>query len=201
MRNEENLKDLVLLKPDFIGFIFYKKSKRWIEHPVQISYPNKTKKVGVFVNEAIDELLAKIQQFELDFIQLHGDETPAYCKKLKQIELLRKNGVELIKAFSVDKDFNFDKVEAFAPHCNLFLFDTKGEDYGGTGRKFDWSVLKSYKGSTPFLLSGGISLGDVEEIRSMKHSSFVGVDINSGFEKAPAMKNIEMIKEFKNKLI
>lgn len=195
MRDKENISGLLALKPDYIGFIFYDKSKRFVTDFPQIEIPSTTKKVGVFVNESIDEIIDKVIKYKLDFVQLHGNETPEYCEKLA------KQKIKIIKAFSVDEDFNFDLTLPFEEQVSLFLFDTKGKEYGGNGVKFNWELLQNYKGKTLFLLSGGVTKNDAEEIKKFKHPALLGIDINSGFELEPALKNIYEIKEFKSRLL
>lgn len=195
MRDKENISGLMTLKPDYIGFIFYDKSKRFVADFPQIEIPSSVKKVGVFVNETIDEIIEIVKKHKLDFVQLHGDETSDYCEKLAL------QNIKIIKAFSVDENFDFSAIKSFEKHVALFLFDTKGKNYGGNGIKFNWDLLQNYKGKTPFLLSGGITKNDAEEIKKMKHPAFLGIDINSGFEIEPGLKNIKEIKEFKNRLL
>ncbi|MFA5297742.1 MAG: phosphoribosylanthranilate isomerase [Lutibacter sp.] len=195
MRDSKNISELMTLKPDFIGFIFYDKSLRNVTDFPQIEIPLSTKKVGVFVNETIEHIVKKVNQYQLDFVQLHGKETITYCEKLA----LQK--IKTIKAFSVDEQFDFSVVKPFEKHVSLFLFDTKGKNYGGNGIKFNWDLLQKYKGKTPFLLSGGITKNEVEEIKKFKHPAFLGIDINSGFEIEPGLKNTDEIKEFKSRLI
>ncbi|MBE0422717.1 MAG: phosphoribosylanthranilate isomerase [Lutibacter sp.] len=195
MRDKENISGLLALKPDFIGFIFYDKSKRFVADFPQIEIPSATKKVGVFVNQTIEEIAEKANNHTLDFVQLHGNETPEFCEKLAT-----KN-IKIIKAFSVDENFDFSATKPFEKGVSLFLFDTKGNNYGGNGIKFNWELLQNYTGKTPFLLSGGISKNDSEEIKKFKHPAFLGIDINSGFELEPGLKNIKEIKEFKNLLV
>ncbi|NOR27849.1 MAG: phosphoribosylanthranilate isomerase [Lutibacter sp.] len=196
MRNSENVSSLLVLKPDFVGFIFYNKSKRFVADFPEVEFPSDVKKVGVFVNESEGEIIKKVNQYQLDFVQLHGDETPQFCDKLKSSQ-----EVKIIKAFSVDGKFDFDETKAFENYCSYFLFDTKGVNYGGNGIKFNWEILQNYKGNIPFLLSGGISKNDVLEVNKINHLNFIGVDVNSGFEIEPALKNIEKLKEFKNNLV
>ena len=217
MRDAENISELIKLEPDYIGFIFYSKSKRFVTNFPKIEIPSKIKKVGVFVNESIETVLEIVQNHQLDAVQLHGNETPEYIDELRKVichseqseesiksEILRftqnDKEIELFKAFSVDDNFDFTKTEAYQKVCDYLLFDTKGKDYGGNGVKFNWQVLDNYNGETPFLLSGGISKVDAEEIKKISHSAFAGVDINSGFEIKPALKNIANIKEFKQNL-
>ena len=216
MRNSENISNLLTLKPDFIGFIFYKKSKRFVTDFPQIQFPEETKKVGVFVSETIENVIATVEKYKLDFVQLHGNETSEYCENIIKMvtersrsESITKSVIstplnqqfKIIKAFSIDKNFDFNNTKQYKNYCDYFLFDTKGKEYGGNGVKFNWEILKNYKGKTPFLLSGGISKNDANEIKKIKHPAFVGVDINSGFEIEPALKNINEIKEFKNNLL
>jgi len=210
MREVENIQSLLTLKPDFIGFIFYKKSKRYVVDFPQVNFPKGIKKVGVFVNENIEVILGKVNQYQLNVVQLHGNETPEYCYNLKlnngHLERSRKivsesQSIEIIKAFSVDKNFSFNLTKPYENSCDYFLFDTKGINYGGNGIKFNWEILQNYRGKVPFLLSGGVTKNDVESIRKIDHPAFEGVDINSGFEIQPGLKNIQEIKEFKNMLI
>jgi phosphoribosylanthranilate isomerase len=195
MRESENISELMTLKPNYIGFIFYEQSKRFVSDFPQIEIPSSVKKVGVFVNGSIDRIIEKANKHSLDFVQLHGDETVEYCE-----ELAKKN-IKIIKAFSVDENFDFSAIDFFEKHVSLFLFDTKGKNYGGNGVKFNWELLQNYTGKTPFLLSGGISRSDAAEIKKFKHPAFLGIDINSGFELEPGLKNINEIKEFKSLLI
>jgi len=203
MKYEDNIKALSSVKPDFVGFIFYKKSKRYLGDE-NLLLDNKhfiedyaIQKVGVFVNESIEEILNIAQQFQLNVVQLHGDEQPEMCKKLRQ-------HYKVSKAFSVgvsDEQFNFEQTKAYEAHCDYFLFDTKTKLYGGSGKKFNWEILNNYKGNTPFFVAGGISLQDVDNLKLIQHPQFFGVDINSGFEIEPGLKNIEQIKEFKQQLV
>ncbi len=201
MRDAENISELVKLNPDFIGFIFYNKSKRFVSDFPEVDIPNSIKKVGVFVNETIENITKIVIKYNLDIIQLHGDETPKYCANICNSILLQEfKPLEIVKAFSVDKSFNFEETEKYKTYCNYFLFDTKGKNYGGTGIKFDWSILKNYRGNTPFFLSGGISKNDVESIRDFKHKMLFALDVNSGFEIEPGLKNIDDLKIFKQNL-
>ena len=195
MRNSENISALMTLKPDYIGFIFYAQSKRFVADFPKIEIPASVKKVGVFVNETVDEIIEKANQYKLDFVQLHGNETAEFCEKLS----VKK--IKIIKAFSVDENFDFSAIKPFENYISLFLFDTKGKNYGGNGIKFNWDLLQNYKGKTPFLLSGGITKNDATEIKKIKHPAFLGIDINSGFELESGLKNIKEIKEFKNRLL
>ena len=186
MRDAENISELVKLKPEFIGFIFYNKSKRFVSDFSQVDFPEGIKKVGVFVNETIENILEIVYKYQLDLVQLHGNESSEFCKKLinaftersqsektRHSQLVSKSHeLEIIKAFSVDEYFNFESTVAFKKSCDYFLFDTKGTNYGGNGVKFNWEILQKYNGKVPFLLSGGISKDDVEEIQKIQHSAF-----------------------------
>ena len=221
MRDAENISELIKLEPDYIGFIFYSKSKRFVTNFPKIEIPSKIKKVGVFVNESIETVLEIVQNHQLDAVQLHGNETPEYIDELRKVichseqseesiksEILRftqnDKEIELFKAFSLDENFDFTKTEAYQKVCDYLLFDTKGKDYGGNGVKFNWQVLDNYKGELPYMLSGGITKDDSQAIlsflRRQESEKCIGVDINSGFEIEPALKNIANIKEFKQKL-
>ena len=210
MRDSDNIQSLLVLKPDFVGFIFYNKSKRFVADFPEVNFPKGIKKVGVFVNETIEEVIKKVTDYKLDCVQLHGNELPEYCEELRHSELVTElnrsvvsesHSIQILKAFSVDDTFDFSKTNQYQKVCDYFLFDTKGKDYGGNGVKFNWQVLENYKGATPFLLSGGITKNDVSEIKKIKHTAFAGIDINSGFEIEPALKNINNIKDFKINLL
>ncbi len=226
MRNQENVSSLLALKPDFVGFIFYPKSKRYVTQFPQVKFPEKTKKVGVFVNENIETILEKVKKHQLNAVQLHGNETREFCQKLINTFTERSRNektrhsepaspagklvseshkLEIIKAFSVDENFDFNLTKPYENYCDYFLFDTKGKEYGGNGIKFNWEILHNYRGKVPFLLSGGISKEDSTAIsvflRRQESKLCIGIDINSGFEIEPALKNIKEIKEFKKSLI
>ena len=191
MKFAENRKQVEKLGVDFLGFIFYEPSKRFIgETPEMELFNSKTKKVGVFVDENVFEILGLAKNLGLDFIQLHGKENPKTCR------ILKSQGLKIIKAFSVNEKFNFSETKAFEKVADYFLFDTKTEIPGGSGEKFNWQILEQYEGHTPFFLSGGISLDDAKSIKKINHPKFTGVDLNSGFEDEPGLKNIERLKQF-----
>ncbi len=205
MRDAENISELVKLKPDYMGFIFYAKSKRFVANFPEVEIPSEIKKVGVFVNETVEKVLEIIAENKLDAVQLHGNESPEYCFQIRHSELVSESHpIEIFKAFSVDDDFDFSKTEAYQNVCDFLLFDTKGKEYGGNGVKFNWQVLDNYKGVLPYMLSGGITKNDAQAIlsflRRKESKKCIGVDINSGFEMEPALKNIANIKEFKQNL-
>ncbi|MEP1096943.1 MAG: phosphoribosylanthranilate isomerase [Cyclobacteriaceae bacterium] len=196
MKNAENIKQLVKQQPDFMGFIFYAKSPRFVSEPDEDLFsriPISIKKVGVFVNESLETILRLREKLGLDYVQLHGDEDLSFSKSLK------KNGVGIIKVFRLldSLPYSLPKYSGFSDY---FLFDTSTPEYGGSGRHFDWSILKSYNLETPFLLSGGITEGDIEEIKSMRLEKLVGIDVNSKFEVSPGMKNINMLRQLKERI-
>ncbi len=194
MRDTENIKELIAIQPDFIGFIFHEKSPRNVSEKLDINIPKTIKKVGVFVDKSNDFITKKTNTFKLDYIQLHGKETPIFCTKLN------KKGFKIIKAFRIKTDFNFDITKAYENSCDYFIFDAFGKYAGGNGITFNWNILQNYHGNTPFLLSGGINKTLTESIKKFKHPKYIGIDINSGFEIAPAKKNITEITEFKQKI-
>jgi phosphoribosylanthranilate isomerase len=199
MRESTNISELLKLSPDYMGFIFYAKSKRDVAGSLAIdllhSFPNTTEKVGVFVNAEIDFVKGKVKQFNLAMVQLHGDETPEYCFDLKS------NGVKVMKVFSVGNSFDFNQLEAFKPCVDFFLFDTKGKERGGNGELFDWSILKAYDQEIPFFLSGGIDLENLEQLSELKGMNLHAIDVNSKFETEPGLKDIERLKELKERLL
>ena len=191
MRDAANIKELEQLDIDWMGFIFYPGSPRYVGR--SLSYiPSKVQKIGVFVDQDPQIVRERAAQNRLDAIQLHGSEPPWYCINLHE------EGYKVIKSFGIDEDgfIPLAQLDAYEGKCDYFLFDRKTKLHGGSGRKFIWSRLAKYQGDTPFLLSGGISPEDVEEIKSFVHPRFAGIDINSRFEIEPALKDIEMIKTF-----
>lgn len=196
MKYPSNINDLAELPIDFIGMIFYPKSPRFVEDLTleDLSVlPPYVKRIGVFVNVELEQILDKANQYKLDLIQLHGNESPEFCKQLNNV-------IPVIKAFSISDMFDFEQTRLYEGLCHYFLFDTKTPNYGGSGKKFDCSILESYKGNTDFFLSGGISEKDVIEIRKIKHPKFQGLDLNSRFETEPGIKDISLLKKFINEL-
>jgi len=194
MRDPENVSGVVAARPNFIGFIFYPKSKRFVgfEPMPEILdiIPDSVKKVGVFVDETPEKVLDIYRNWKLDVVQLHGHETPDYCRQIQS------SGITVFKAFSVDESFDFTILEAYSTVCDYFLFDTKGQLPGGTGQKFNWQLLDNYNGDVPFFLSGGIGPDDLEAIRNFELPRWRGIDINSGFEIIPALKDVIKVKNF-----
>lgn len=202
LNDPANIEALAQLPIDFVGFIFYKKSPRnaldgklekWIAKNGNVL--GKIKRVGVFVNAEVEEILNKVHDFELDYVQLHGEESPEYCREIQSFwaaSTLRS--ARFIKAFPVDGNFDFARTQAYEGICSLFLFDTKTAQPGGSGVSFDWNLLEKYKGNTPFLLSGGIGEEDAAAIRGLNFPQLYGVDVNSRFEVKPGVKDVEMVK-------
>ena len=193
MREPVNLSEIEMLDVDFLGFIFYSQSLRYV--PENHKYVDavrrcKKTKIGVFVDESVDKILAKAKLFQLNGLQLHGSETVAMCRKLRQ------HGYFVIKTFPVATTTDFQQTERYINVCDFFLFDTKCTGYGGSGTRFDWSLLKFYQGETPFLLSGGLTPDCADDIKQLIHLQFVGIDLNSGFETSPAMKDVVRLKDF-----
>lgn len=193
LKNFKNIIDVLELNPDFVGFIYYKYSKRYVGECFETSglnnYKRNTKFVGVFVDEPIEKIKEIGQKNKLDFIQLHGNESVEYCKELSKY-------FSLIKTFSIADDFNFEATKDYETYCKYFLFDTFSKEYGGSGKAFDWQLLKKYSGTVPFFLSGGIDINNIPNIK--KHFPEVfAIDVNSKFEIEPAQKNINLLKQIK----
>jgi phosphoribosylanthranilate isomerase len=204
MKYPENMIEVAKLHPDYLGFIFYEKSARFFEGSIP-ELPKSIKKVGVFVNATLEEILEKVKKYNLDAIQLHGEETPEFCNALCHAELgSASHKIEIIKVFSIKDDFNFETIKPYESDCDFFLFDTKGKLPGGNGYAFDWTVLKDYPSTKPYFLSGGIGLEETENVlsflRRQESKYCYAIDVNSKFEIEPGLKNIELLKEFKNEL-
>ena len=193
MKYQDNIKSVADLQPDYLGFIFYEKSKRnFVNKIPEISY--EIKKTGVFVDASIEFILKKIKDHKLKAVQLHGYESPDFCK-----ELFKKQ-IEIIKVFSVDDNFDFEVLNNYEGVCDYFLFDTKGKERGGNGIIFNWEILKKYPLKKPYFLSGGIGLNEVENLKvflKSKASKYCyALDVNSKFEDKPGFKNIQNLKLF-----
>ncbi|MBU3009813.1 phosphoribosylanthranilate isomerase [Polaribacter vadi] len=223
MKYVENIQQVAELNPDYLGFIFYDNSKRNFEGIIP-EFSNSIKKTGVFVNEYVEIVISLVEEYRLDAIQLHGDESVEYIIKLKrqlaenralfieenkQIKkkknqhYISKNEVEIIKVFGIKDEFNFDVLQPYLDVVDFFLFDTKGKERGGNGTKFDWSVLEKYPYDKPFFLSGGIGPKDIEQIQIVRKTNLpiYALDVNSKFEMEPGRKKIEELKEFKKNVI
>jgi phosphoribosylanthranilate isomerase len=191
MTLQQNVDGLEALDVDYIGNIFYAKSSRSIHDVVD----SNAIKVGVFVKESIDVIASQVKEHGLSVVQLHGGELNEFCALVKEL------GVEVWKVFSVDDDFNFKELKNY-PNADLFLFDTKSPKHGGTGVKFNWELLNKIDNESPksYLISGGIGAGDAKEIKNLKLNNLIGLDLNSKFESAPGVKNLDLIKEFLKEL-
>ncbi|MFT6749055.1 MAG: phosphoribosylanthranilate isomerase [Flavobacterium sp.] len=222
MKFIENIQQVGALQPDYLGFIFYEKSKRNFEGIIP-ELPRSIKKTGVFVNEMLEIVISMVEEYHLEAIQLHGDESVEYIvalqnhlaerralfmaenkhqKKKKNKHFISDKKVEIIKVFGIKDTFNFDILKPYLPMIDFFLFDTKGKERGGNGVKFDWRVLEKYPFDKPFFLSGGIGLDDLEQIKIVAKSNLpvYMIDVNSKFESQPGLKNIEALKKFKQDL-
>ena len=194
MREPQNISEIVSCRPDLIGFIFSRTSKRFVgddfDPKIVKEIPATVRKVGVFVDSEIEAVQKTVGQYGLDMVQLHGHESTGYCGELK--ELLSQVGI--IKSFTIRDNFNWDELKPYEPSVSLFLFDNGG----GSGVRFNWKTLESYPLSTNFMLAGGISSYDTEEILNLKSKNdyLFGVDINSRFESSPAIKSCPQVKQF-----
>lgn len=190
MREAENIREVEALGIDMMGFIFWPKSKRYVsELPEYL--PKRCKRVGVFVDEDIEQVKRIANDFALDFIQLHGSESPDFVRSLNH---------RIIKAFNIATAEDLEQTKAYEGLVDYFLFDTKAQLPGGSGQQFDWNILDAYNGDTPFLLSGGIGLDDAERVKAFHHEKCIGIDLNSRFELAPGLKDVDEIKKFLEKV-
>lgn len=198
MKYEDNINAVAALAPDYLGFIFYEASVRNFSGEIP-NIPPSIRKVGVFVNEDINSIVEKVDYYQLNAIQLHGEETPNYIAQLK--EKLTQREIQLIKVFSIKDTFDFSLLEPFEGLCDYFLFDTKGKLPGGNGYTFDWSVLENYPSKTPFFLSGGIGITTIPQLKNFLDSNAakqcVAIDVNSRFETAPGKKDSTSLTSFK----
>lgn len=191
LKYPENINAVAALSPDFMGFICYSRSPRFIgelDEDILALLPDHILKTGVFVNASIERVNKTINKYDFEAVQLHGVESSEYCAMLR-------SKVIVIKAFGVDEQFDFGRLEAYANKVDFFLFDTKTPAHGGSGLSFDWAVLNQYTGDTPFFLSGGLGLDNLHEVGNIKHPMLYGVDLNSKFESAPAIKDIDKLKK------
>ena len=192
MREAENIRAIEALGVDWMGFIFWEHSSRSVsQRPAYL--PTRAKRVGVFVDAPLDVVCQHVETFGLDVVQLHGSESPAY---LHDLRTALAGAVLIVKAFSIATRDDLLQTSLYEGLADYFLFDTKAQLVGGNGRKFDWAVLAHYDGSTPFLLSGGIGPDDASRLSAFSHPRLAGIDLNSRFEAAPALKNVELLKQF-----
>ncbi|MBN2615566.1 MAG: phosphoribosylanthranilate isomerase [Bacteroidales bacterium] len=193
MCDADNVAAMAKVQPDLMGFIFHEASLRFCAQMPEVNLPSGIIRVGVFVNSSLNYILEKKQEFGLNLAQLHGQESPDFCREVSRY-------LPVMKAFNVHEDFDFLKVKAYEEICDYFLFDASGLRAGGNGIQFNWDLLQKFQGKTPFFLSGGIRPDSVMAIREFNHPSLAGIDINSGFEIRPGLKDIEKIKQFKYEL-
>ncbi len=209
LREPDNITAVSALAPAYLGFVFYPSSPRFAGKPSLSEWVSandellaKQELFGVFVNAEMDYVLNTVHDFRLDWVQLHGDESPGYCRELKllwSVDTLRK--ASIAKAFSITPDFDFNATNPYVGSCGLFIFDTGGQGaHGGTGKQWNWDKLKEYTGPVPFLLSGGIGPGDSEAINKLDHPQLRGIDVNSQFETEPGIKDTRQLELFLRKL-
>jgi phosphoribosylanthranilate isomerase len=199
MRDSANIIDLAQLKPDYLGLIFYSQSKRFaanLDKGILSALPDSIKLTGVFVNETIDEIISKIDEYDLNAVQLHGSESEIYCRQLRDLLSVRLpfKKLEIIKAFGISPGFDFNQLTQFNDVVDYFLFDTKTTEHGGSGIAFDWKILNQYKGMKPYFLSGGLSPVNIAEISNFIPEQLYGIDLNSKFELEPGLKDISSLK-------
>ena len=197
LTNPGNIEQLSTMQIDYMGFIFYKKSPRYINENISFEFarsiPKHIQKTGVFVNEDTYSIFNAIAHYDLDLVQLHGEETEVVCKELKPF-------VKVIKAFGINENFDLRTLGKYVPHVDYFLFDTYTKNYGGSGKQFDHRILKNYNYDIPFFLSGGIDENSIEAIKQLNHPQLLAIDINSKFEITPGLKDISKINSFIQKL-
>ena len=207
MQQPGNMIQVAELQPDYMGFIFYEKSPRYFDGELP-EIPAGIKRTGVFVNASVENIMDKVSKYDLDAIQLHGEETAGLAKKLKSEFQRSGNTPEIIKVFSVGEQFNFQDIIPFEGIADYFLFDTKGALRGGNGTDFNWRLLHDYPSNTPFFLSGGIGPEHVKAIAELKsHFNSIGkpgllyaIDVNSKFELKPGLKKLKELKDFKTQI-
>ena len=206
MRDADNIRDISALGVDMIGLIFYPPSPRYVQQfssgagiiPDYAPDMGKTPlRVGVFVDDMPQNIVTRVYNYKLDYIQLHGNEPRETLENLRAtIDPDIKPKIKIIKAISVSSAEDIKKYKEYVGAADLFLFDTKGKTVGGSGELFDWQVLQAYDGDVPFLLSGGIGPDDAERIKNFHHPKCIGIDLNSKFEIEPALKDVEKLKQF-----
>ncbi len=193
MRDAENIRQIDALgNVDWMGFIFFDKSSRNV-NLVPTYLPEHCRRVGVFVNATIENICQKMKDFRFDLLQLHGNESPCYCQLLRAA---MDNTVNIVKMIQVASKTDLDTALPYEGVVDYFLFETKCNSYGGSGKQFDWDILHHYEGQTPFLITGGIGADDAGRVKAFHHPRFVGIDLNSRFEIAPALKDITLIDKF-----
>lgn len=201
MKEPANILEVVALRPDYLGFIFYKPSKRYIDGLLPSfvkDLPAMIKKTGVFVDEELAKVAELATLYGLNAVQLHGAESAEYCAELSG--QLTEYGVEIIKAFGVDSDFDFEVLDHYEAKVDYFLFDTQTPQHGGSGKVFDWALLDGYKLNKRYFLSGGIGLESIGELQKIDDPRLYAIDVNSKFEIAPGLKDIDKLNDFKKRI-
>ena len=196
MREKDNILQIAALHPDYMGFIFYEKSPRYVgeEFEIPAGFSSEIEKVGVFVNASNEVMVVKAKRYGLDYLQLHGHES------VEQVAALKQLGLKVIKVFSVDENFDFTATIPYQDHVSFFLFDTKGKYYGGNATVFDWRCLQRYNQQVPFFLSGGLSPENVTGISDLQGMNIHALDVNSGVELSPGLKDADKINSLKKVL-
>lgn len=191
MRDAENIRAVERLGINLMGFIFWPHSSRYVSEPPAY-LPTACRRVGVFVDATIDDVRQHMADYSLDYLQLHGQESPEYIQSL--LTVCGDSIATIIKAFNIATAADLDQTKPYEGLADLFLFDTRGKAVGGNGTKFDWTVLNDYNGNTPFILSGGIGPDDAEQLRAFHHPKCTGIDLNSRFELAPGLKDVSALQ-------
>ncbi|HUM53055.1 MAG TPA: phosphoribosylanthranilate isomerase [Chitinophagales bacterium] len=197
MKYPENIQEIAEFQPDYLGFIFYSISKRYVLDENEEAFSDfifkgdlRIQKVGVFVNEEIKNIIRIATEYDINIIQLHGDESPEFCENLQLLDF------KIIKAFGIDKNFDFSDLGEYKDVCDYFLFDTKSKEFGGTGKHFDWNLLKQYNNAKPIFLSGGLEIQDIPIIHNLsKELNIHALDFNSKLEIDYGLKDIEKCRD------
>ncbi|MBE9601007.1 phosphoribosylanthranilate isomerase [Pedobacter sp. MC2016-24] len=200
MKVPENITEVAALEPDYLGFIFYKGSKRFVadlEPEFVKNLPAAIMKTGVFVNESLLEIVEMVNRYDLCAVQLHGEESPEFIEELKRH---LGSHVEMIKAFGMEEGFDFSQLSTYQHLVDYFLFDTKTPAHGGSGQLFDWALLSQYELQVPYFLSGGIDLNSTEALKKINDTRLYALDINSRFELEPGLKDIDKLIDFKHRI-
>lgn len=215
MRDAQNIREVSQLGVDMIGMIFYPKSPRYVEmqsshagiipdyvkEDINIKSAKSPARVGVFVDDMVQNIVTRVVNYHLDYVQLHGNEPREMCENLRlTLDPDIRPGIKIIKAISVSDASDIQKYKEYVGAVDLFLFDTKCKTVGGSGQQFDWQVLEQYDGEIPFLLSGGIGPEDASRLHAFHHPKYIGIDLNSRFEIEPGVKDVEKLKEFLNEI-
>lgn len=199
LTDKQNILEIIRdIHPDYMGFIFYEHSSRFVDNKLEPEYvktlPDAINKTGVFVDAPGEYILERAKQYGLNTLQMHGNETPGFCRRFID------EGYEVIKVFNIHETFDISTMNEYGESCDYFLFDTAGKYKGGTGVKFNWDMLRQYPLNKPYFLSGGVAPGDEANIKSIKDHRFYAVDINSRFEISKGIKNADQVKQFYNTL-